>query len=89
MTHLHRPLPSLSLVTYHYFFHGSLFCRNPNKERRRELGAAIRHKDVNVCPVGALGFYLLYRFSIEGEAFPTFTPKKEWYKIALLHNQNN
>src|SRR5210317_458255 len=51
-------------------------------------GRSIRHKSVLLCPIGALGFYLMVRFKLtrefEGDRCPDFTDNKSWYDIKLL-----
>jgi hypothetical protein len=54
----------------------------------RQLGRALRHKDVSVCPVGALGFYLFQRFRMTGEMAdgnrPDFCNNKDWFSTKLF-----
>jgi hypothetical protein len=38
-------------------------------------GRTMHHKNVNMCSVGALGFYLMYRFEVTGEIFDFVTNK--------------
>jgi hypothetical protein len=38
-------------------------------------GHTMRHKNVNLCSIGALGFYLMYRFEVTGETFDFATNK--------------
>jgi hypothetical protein len=51
-------------------------------------GRSMRHKNVLLCPIGALGFYLLSRFKLSGEfdedRCPDFTDNSSWYDIKLL-----
>ena len=48
-------------------------------------GRCIRHKDVNLCAVGALGIYLLARFHFGSEAENiNFQNNAEWFSIKLL-----
>jgi Centromere DNA-binding protein complex CBF3 subunit, domain 2 len=49
-------------------------------------GRVMRHKDVNLCAVGALGFYLMYRFQVTDEMNtpPDFADNEAWYRIKLL-----
>ena len=51
-------------------------------------GRTMRAKDVSLCPLGALGFYLLSRFQLtkefDGANCPDFTKNEEWYDIKLL-----
>ena len=55
-------------------------------------GRATRHKDVRLCCVGALAFYLMYRFSVTRE-FEEFTledwlDNSKWFSIKLLVDLN-
>lgn len=51
-------------------------------------GRSMRHKDVRLCPISALGFYLLSRFKLscefDGDRCPDFTDNSSWYDIKLL-----
>jgi len=55
-----------------------------NKEARPERGVAARHKDPEVCAVGALAAYLFSRFHCQGEAPPDFSSREAWYRLKLL-----
>ncbi|KAG7345280.1 centromere DNA-binding like protein [Nitzschia inconspicua] len=50
------------------------------------FGRAARHKKNLLCPVGALAFYLLYRFSQTGEfeSIDDFTKNDRWFDTKLL-----
>ena len=56
----------------------------------KQYGRAMRHKDVLLCPIGALGFYLLLRFELTREFdrqnCPDFRVNSEWFDIKLLIN---
>ena len=43
----------------------------------------MRHRDVNVCPIGALGLYLFSRFHLAGEELD-FTSNEKWFDVKLL-----
>jgi hypothetical protein len=55
-----------------------------NRFGRLETMGALRNKDPFICPLGALGFYLLYRWDLTTEAFPDFSKRSHWYNIRLL-----
>lgn len=61
----------------------------------KQYGRATRHKDVTQCPIGALAFYLFYRFDVNNEfdadALPDFRVNREWFDIKVLadYNGNN
>jgi hypothetical protein len=44
-----------------------------NQHGRLETMGALRNKDPFICPLSALGFYLLYRWDLTKEPFPDFT----------------
>jgi hypothetical protein len=46
-------------------------------------GRVMRHRDVNLCAVGALGFYLFARFHISGETLD-FSSNEKWFEVKLL-----
>jgi hypothetical protein len=46
-------------------------------------GRVMRHKDVTLCAVGALAFYLLARFHISGEVLD-FSSNDSWFGVKLL-----
>jgi hypothetical protein len=58
-----------------------------NQEGRNEIGVAIRHKDVFQCPVGALAFYLFFRFHLSAEPFPDFSSNRGWYDTRMLRGK--
>jgi hypothetical protein len=51
----------------------------------------MRHKYVNMCLIGALGFYLMARFDMTGEKFD-FSDNSSWNNRKLLvsptHSKN-
>jgi hypothetical protein len=59
-------------------------------DTRTIFGRATRHKDVRLCPIGALAFYLALRFDITKEfsnKLPDFFLRNEnWFDIRLLAN---
>jgi len=44
---------------------------------------------VELCPVGALAFYLFLRFDIEMESWPPFDNRLQWYQTTLLAITND
>jgi hypothetical protein len=46
-------------------------------------GHTIRHKNVNMCSIGDLGFYLMSQFDVTGEIFD-FETNKSWFNRKLL-----
>jgi Centromere DNA-binding protein complex CBF3 subunit, domain 2 len=44
---------------------------------------SIRHRDPVLCPHGALGRYLIARFTIYGEMFPDPADKQRWHSAVL------
>lgn len=59
-----------------------------NKNGRVEHMGAIRHKNVLVCPVGALAQYLFFRWHQTDEEFPSFRNHQAWYDLKLLVGQD-
>jgi len=55
-----------------------------NQFGRLETMGAFRNKDPFICPLNALGSYLLYRWDLTEEAFPDFSERSRWYNIRLL-----
>ena len=60
-----------------------------NQFGRLEVGACLRHKDVDICPHGALALYLFWRWHVENEPFPSFRCSSEWYPVKLLKTGND
>ncbi|KAE8207919.1 hypothetical protein CF327_g7225 [Tilletia walkeri] len=55
-----------------------------NRDARPERGVAARHRDVEVCSVGAFAMYLFFRFHVFSEPVPDFSSRDSWYRIKLL-----
>lgn len=55
-----------------------------NQVGRIEVGACLRNKSAQICPHGLLGFYLFWRWQVEGEPFPDFKSSETWYPVKLL-----
>jgi hypothetical protein len=51
-------------------------------------GRAMRHMNVNMCSIGALGFYLMSRFKVTGETCG-FAQNKSWLNRKLLVSQTH
>jgi hypothetical protein len=47
------------------------------------FGRAMRHKELDRCPLGALGLYLFSRFHLANERLD-FTENKNWFDVKLL-----
>jgi Centromere DNA-binding protein complex CBF3 subunit, domain 2 len=50
----------------------------------RDYNAAMRHKDVLLCTMGALAQYLFWRWHIVGEEPPDFSSHQAWYELKIL-----
>jgi hypothetical protein len=50
----------------------------------RDYNAAMRHKDVLLCTIGALAQYLFWRWHIAEEEPPDFSSHQAWYKLKIL-----
>jgi hypothetical protein len=59
-----------------------------NQFGKREHAACIRNRELIACPVGALAFYLFYRWHRGGEHFPDFTSRQHWYDTYLLKGKD-
>lgn len=57
-----------------------------NQFGRLETSGAMRHKNPLLCVMGALGFYLFWRWEVAGEAFPDLRDRASWYRTRLLRN---
>jgi hypothetical protein len=51
-------------------------------------GRVMRHKKVTLCPIGALGFYLLSRFHFTQETL-NFSCNASWFDVKLLVEQGS
>ncbi|KAL3702058.1 hypothetical protein R1sor_020080 [Riccia sorocarpa] len=60
-----------------------------NQFGRLEVAACLRNSEVSICPFGALGFYLFWRWHMQGEDFPSFARSSDWYNIKLLKSGTN
>ena len=59
-----------------------------NQFGRIEYGGCIRHRDAELCPVGALALYLFWRFQCEGEPFPDMNRREDWYDTHLVNGKD-
>ncbi|KAI9922803.1 hypothetical protein PsorP6_002543 [Peronosclerospora sorghi] len=50
-----------------------------NQFGKIESGTALRSKSPDLCAIGAIDFYLFYRFHIEKGPFLDFKGRKNWY----------
>jgi hypothetical protein len=55
-----------------------------NQHGRLETAGALRNRNPQICLLGALAFYLLYRWDLTDEPFPDFSQRPAWYNIRLL-----
>jgi hypothetical protein len=55
-----------------------------NQHGRLETAGALRHRKPLTCLLGALAFYLLYRWDLTDEPFPDFSRRAAWYTTRLL-----
>jgi len=54
---------------------------------RKLFGRAMRHREVEICPISALALYLWYRLDVDGEwadERPDFLDNHSWFFIKLL-----
>ena len=62
-------------------------CQGKTNLDKKLFGRAMRHRQAEMCPIGALVLYLWYRFDVRGEwadARPDFLDNKAWFFIKLL-----
>ena len=68
----------------------SLYTTGKTNDTRTIFGRATRHKDVTLCPIGALSFYLALRFFLTKEFLDIdsdfFLKNENWFNIRLLAN---
>jgi hypothetical protein len=55
-----------------------------NQFGRKELGAAIRNKDPEICPVGCLAFYLFFYWHVLSKLPPDFSTSQAWFENKLF-----
>jgi len=48
----------------------------------------MRNKNVHLCPIGAVAFYLFERFHVTLEPFPSFRSSRDWYDVKFLCGKN-
>ncbi|KAM4058124.1 centromere DNA-binding protein complex CBF3 subunit, domain 2 domain-containing protein [Hirsutella rhossiliensis] len=60
-------------------------CGKTNQHGRMEYGSALRHRDPRSCLIGALAFWLFWRWHVEkAERFPVFQRSEDWYETKVL-----
>lgn len=59
-----------------------------NQHGKIEYGSSVRHRQVEVCSVGALAINLFSRFHFENEPFPDFTGRSSWYDTYVIKGEN-
>lgn len=55
-----------------------------NQHGRLETAGALRSRDPLICVLGAVAFYLLLRWDLTDEPFPSLKSRAQWYDIRLL-----
>ncbi len=73
---------------YHILLAQIRIGKNTPRDGTGLLGRVIRHKDVNMCAIGALAFYLLTRFEVTHETFD-LRQNENWFQIKLIANIND
>jgi hypothetical protein len=58
-----------------------------NQVGRIEYEGLIRHREVQLCPVGALEMYLFWRFQQHGEAFPDMRHRQGCYDVHVINGK--
>ncbi|KAG2212224.1 hypothetical protein INT45_008091 [Circinella minor] len=59
-----------------------------NQEQHKLYSGIIRHKNVQTCAFGAVGFFLFHRFHVQGETFPDFSKNENWFDIKLARGRS-
>jgi len=62
-------------------------CQGKTNKDKKLFGRAMRHRDADMCPLGALALYLWYRLDVDGEwadERPDFLDNHAWFFIKLL-----
>jgi hypothetical protein len=54
-----------------------------NQNGLKQLAAMLRAKDVEYCPIVALGYFFFYRFNIAMEPLPNVSNNADWHGIKL------
>ena len=52
--------------------------------RKTMYTGVLRNKEVLLCPVGALAFWLSYRWDVFGEEFPDFSDRASWFATKVV-----
>jgi hypothetical protein len=60
-----------------------------NQHGKLEISGCIRNKNVELCPVGAVGLYFLFCFHISHQPFPNFEKSENWYDLKLCPSKDN
>jgi hypothetical protein len=55
-----------------------------NQHGRLETAGAFRSRDPDICLIGAVAFYLLFRWDLSPEPFPDFGSPQRWYNTRLI-----
>ena len=59
-----------------------------NQMGRLEMTGCMRHKEVELCPIGATALYLFYRYHITKEKAPDFFDNRSWYNVQFMKKQD-
>ena len=59
-----------------------------NQFSRIEYGAAVRSKNIFLCPLSHVSFYLFYRWNIMREPLPHFQQRHRWYQTHVIKGQD-
>lgn len=60
-----------------------------NQDGKIQYGSALRSRNVELCPIGALALHLFTRFHYESEPFPDFSQRSNWYNTFLFNNKGS
>lgn len=59
-----------------------------NQHGKIEYGSSVRHRHIEVCPVGTLALNFFSRFHFENEPFPDFSSRSNWYETCVIKGES-
>ena len=59
-----------------------------NQQGKKQTMAAIRNRDVRICPQAALAYSFLLRWDLGTEPFPTLSERRSWYRTRVVKRSN-
>lgn len=93
-----RALELSDLFTFEFVDEGPTRCMplimttragKQNQHGRLETAGALRNRNLQLCLLGAIAFYLLFLWDLINEPFPDFSQRSAWYDIRLVKGNSN